>query len=50
MTVSADRFVLASHPVGEPAQDNFRLETLSPPSHNPERSWFVRSTCRSIPT
>jgi NADPH-dependent curcumin reductase CurA len=35
MTVSAQRFVLASHPVGEPTQDDFRLETLELPEPQP---------------
>lgn len=35
MTVNAQRFVLLSHPVGEPTEDNFRLESVEVPDPQP---------------
>ena len=35
MTVSAQRFVVSSHPVGEPTEDNFRLESIEVPDPPP---------------
>jgi NADPH-dependent curcumin reductase CurA len=50
MTVSAQRFVLESHPVGEPTENDFRLEHLEVPDPRAGQIWFARSTCRWIHT
>ena len=47
MTVNGKRFALVSHPVGEPSEDNFRLESVQFPDPQPGQI-LIRSQYLSL--